>query len=334
MIQVYSRKEDIDEVAWGSLVERSEVATWFQTPEAYRFYAAVPQEMVPFVYAVTEVEDLVGVVVGYITHTTNTLKQYLTRRAIIIGGPLLNEHISTQALTALLDAVRNGLQHKVIYIETRNFHDYSPWRKVFEQCGFTYQPHLNFQVDTTTLEVVEQNLGKSRKRDIRTTIREGVEAVMQPTMEQVREYYGILQRLYATKVKTPLFSWAFFEQLYKTENGHFFLTVYQGRVIGGTVCVSLPKKGVYEWFVCGEDGQYEHIFPSSYATYLGITYTAENDYPLFDMMGAGKPDEAYGVRDFKARFGGKQVEHGRYLCICHPLLYKVGTLGVKILKKR
>ena len=334
MIQVYSRIEDIDELAWGALVERSEVATWFQTLEAYRFYAAVPQEMVPFVYAVTEEEDLVGVVVGYITHSANTLKQYLTRRAIIIGGPLLDTHITTQALTALLDAVRKGLQHKAIYIETRNFHDYSPWRHIFEQCGFTYQPHLNFQVDTTTLDIVEQNLGKSRKRDIRTTIREGVEAVMQPTMEQVREYYGILQRLYATKVKTPLFSWAFFEQLYKTENGHFFLTVYQGHVIGGTVCVSLPKKGVYEWFVCGEDGQYEHIFPSSYATYLGITYTAKNNYPLFDMMGAGKPDEAYGVRDFKARFGGKQVEHGRYLCIYHPLLYKVGTLGVKILKKK
>ena len=334
MLHVVTSYNDIALHQWEALVERSAVATWFQTPEAYRFYTSVPQEMVPFVYAVTEEELLVGVVVGYITHTTNALKQHLTRRAIIIGGPLLDEHISKQALSALLDAVRKGLQHKAIYIETRNFHDYSPWRSVFEQCGFTYRPHLNFQVDTTTLEVVEQNIGKSRRRDIRTTIREGVEAVMQPTLGQVHEYYQILHRLYTTKVKTPLFSWAFFEQLYKTENGHFFLTAYQGRVIGGTVCVCLPKKGVYEWFVCGDDGRYEHIFPSSYATYLGIMYAAENDYPLFDMMGAGKPDEAYGVRDFKARFGGKQVEYGRYIHICHPLLYKIGTLGVKILKKK
>jgi lipid II:glycine glycyltransferase (peptidoglycan interpeptide bridge formation enzyme) len=51
------------------------------------------------------------------------------------------------------------------------------------------------------------------------------------------------------------------------------------------------------------------------------------------MMGAGKPDEAYGVRDFKAKFGGKEVEHGRFLCVTKPLLYNIGVLGVKILKK-
>ena len=96
----------------------------------------------------------------------------------------------------------------------------------------------------------------------------------------------------------------------------------------------LPGKAVYEWFVCGADDLYEHIFPSSYATYLGIRYAAENGFPLFDMMGAGKPDEAYGVRDFKARFGGEQVEHGRFLCICHPLLYALGKLGVQLLKRK
>ena len=43
--------------------------------------------------------------------------------------------------------------------------------------------------------------------------------------------------------------------------------------------------------------------------------------------------EAYGVRDFKAKFGGQEVEHGRFLYISKPLLYKFGVLGVKILKK-
>ena len=60
---------------------------------------------------------------------------------------------------------------------------------------------------------------------------------------------------------------------------------------------------------------------------------AEHNMPRFDMMGAGKPDEAYGVRDFKAKFGGKEVEHGRWLAITKPLLYRIGVLGVKILKR-
>lgn len=333
-IRIYNRYEDINPQAWDTLVQESDTATWFQTREAYRFYASLPQEMQPFVYAVEEGTRLTGVIVGYITHERNKAKQYLTRRAISIGGAMLDEGISNEALSVLLSTMRRELTKKAIYIELRNFHDYSRWRKVFIDNEFTYQPHLNFHIDTSSPAVVEQNLGKSRKRDIRTSIREGVIAIQHPTLEQVQKYYTLLQTLYRTKVKTPLFSWAFFEQLYNTESGRFLLCAYKEKIIGGTVCVCLPGKGVYEWFVCGEDGKYEHIFPSSYATYLGICYAAEGDYPIFDMMGAGKPDEAYGVRDFKARFGGKEVEHGRYLHICHPLLYRLGTIGVKILKKR
>ena len=286
-------------------------------------------------------DRLVGVIVGYITRERNSLKQCFTRRAIIIGGPLLAEDISNEALSMLLTSLKNlpSLQGGAggrlpIYIETRNFHDYSKWKSIFETNGYAYQPHLNFHVDTSSMEVVDKNLGKSRKRDIRTTIRDGVTPVLEPTIEQVKEYYVILKDLYVTKVKTPLFDWQFFEQLYHCPSGHFILTEYQGKIIGGTVCVELANKALYEWFVCGEDGVYEHIFPSSYATYLGIRYAAEHGCQVFDMMGAGKPNETYGVRDFKARFGGELVEHGRYLCVRKPLLYWIGKLGVKLMKKR
>ena len=337
---------DINPQQWQALVEQSPYATWFQTPETYEFYAAVGGELIPFAFGVEEYEGdeamrrsgdeakgrLVGVIVGYTTKEKNPIKQLLTCRAIIIGGPLLAEDISDEALAALLKAIRR-LGDKAIYVETRNFHDYSKWRNLFEANGFAYQPHLNFHVDTSSVEVVDKNLGKSRKRDIRTTIREGVTPVMQPTIEQVREYYQILHTLYTTKVKTPLFSWHFFEQLYHTEHARFILTEYQGRIIGGTVCVELPNRTLYEWFACGEDGVYNHIYPSCYATYLGIQYAAESGCQIFDMMGAGKPDEAYGVRDFKQEFGGELVEHGRFLCIRKPLLYWIGKMGVKWLKR-
>lgn len=324
---------EIAPTAWQELVDRSPYATWFQTREAYEFYAAVSNELAPFALGIEEDGHLAGVIVGYTTQEKNPIKQFLTRRAIIIGGPLLDKNISDETLKILLLAVKRLLKD-AIYIETRNFNDYTQWRFIFEQCGFAYHPHLNFHVDTTSKEIVDKNLGKSRKRDIRTTIREGVTPVMQPTIEQVREYYQILHTLYTIKVKTPLFSWHFFEQLYHTEHARFILTEYQGRIIGGTVCVELPNRTLYEWFACGEDGVYNHIYPSCYATYLGIQYAAESGCHIFDMMGAGKPDEPYGVRDFKAEFGGELVEYGRFLCVRKPLLYWIGKMGVKLLKKR
>lgn len=331
MVRILTYNE-IDKQQWQELIEASATATWFQTDEAYQFYASV-SEMVPFATAVENNGKLRAVCVGYTTQENNAIKQHLTCRAIIIGGPLLADDATDEEVAALLQAIRR-LGDKAIYVETRNFHDYSRWKVVFKANGFAYQPHLNFHVDTTSPEIVEQNLGKSRKRDIRTTIRDGVTPVYQPTIDQVRAYYDILLDLYKTKVKTPLFKCEWFEQLYKVNSARFILTELEGKIVGGTVCMVLPGKALYEWFACGIDGVYPHIYPSTYATYLGIKYAAENGCKIFDMMGAGKPDEAYGVRDFKAKFGGEKVEHGRYLCIRKPLLYKLGKLGVKLLKKR
>jgi hypothetical protein len=290
--------------------------------------------------------ELRAVCVGYVTKDRSRTRQFFTRRAIIIGGPLIADSANEDDIARMLYTIRQPevlitvstfcptWRNLPIYIEFRNFHDYSRWKAVFEASGFAYQPHLNFHVDTSSSEIVDQNLGKSRKRDIRTTIRDGVTPVYQPTIEQVRAYYDILLDLYKTKVKTPLFKWEWFEQLYKVNSTRFILTELEGKIVGGTVCMVLPGKALYEWFACGIDGVYPHIYPSTYATYLGIKYAAENGCKIFDMMGAGKPDEAYGVRDFKAKFGGEMVEHGRYLCIRKPLLYKLGKLGVKLLKKR
>lgn len=333
---------DIDPQQWQALVDRSPYATWFQTKEAYEFYASLPEEMTPFALGIEEDGYLTGVIVGYITQEKNPIKQLLTCRSIIIGGPLLDEHISDEALSALLGAVAPASRlspfasrlMKPIYIETRNFHDYSRWKEVFQHSGFAYQPHLNFHVDTSSMELVESRLGKNRKRDIKTSIRDGAMIIEHPTIEQVRTYYALLKHLYTTKIKTPLFSWDFFEKLHAHPNGRFILVERNGEIIGGTVCVVLPNKCIYEWFVCGRDGEWKSIFPSSLATYAGIRYAAEHGCTRFDMMGAGKPDEAYGVRDFKARFGGEQVEHGRFLCIRKPLLYWIGKMGVKLLKKR
>lgn len=337
MIKIISNSY-IDRTEWSKLISSSNTGTWFQTLEAYEFFAAQPKLFRPFAFAVENDGQLRGVCSGYITVEKSAFKQILTRRAIIIGGPALANDATIKEVDALMTSVRKELKSHAIYIETRNFNDYSMWRSAFEAAGFDYLPHLNFHVDTSSVEVVEANLGKNRKRDIKTTIRDGAFIIEQPTIEQVRQYYAILDNLYRTKVKTPLFLLSFFEALYQHPDGRFLLVGLPKEdgstdIIGGTVCVMQDGKCLYEWFVCGRDGEWKSIFPSSYATYAGIKYAAEHNCPRFDMMGAGTPDEAYGVRDFKARFGGAEVEHGRFLCITKPILYKVGVLGVKLLKK-
>lgn len=335
MIRILTHSE-IVRTKWAELSYKSNTGTWFQTPEAYDFYASMPELFTPFAVGVDKDGNLRGVCVGYVTVEKSVIKQFLTRRAIIIGGPALADDCIDEEVRLLLSTL--NIQHSTfsdapIYIETRNFNDYSRWKGAFAAAGFDYIPHLNFHVDTSSVEVVEANLGKSRKRDIRTSLRDGACLVENPTLEQVRAYYDILLNLYKTRVKTPLFPFSFFETLWRHKDIRFLLVELQGEIIGGTVCVEQEGKCLYEWFACGIDGQWKSVFPSTLATYLGIRYAAEHGCARFDMMGAGKPDEAYGVRDFKAKFGGELVEYGRFLRITKPMLYKIGTLGVKLLKK-
>ncbi len=332
LVMILTDYKHIDRAEWEGLLRESPVATWFQSAEAYEFFSSLSDIMTSFVFAVSRGNALKGVGAGYITKEKNSVKQYFTRRAIIYGGPLLAEDISDEELHELLSAVVCYLSSRAIYIETRNFNDYSRWRPMFERCGFRYQPHLNFHVDTSSVDVIQNNLGKNRKRDIRVSLRDGARIVDNPTLEQVRDYYTILQLLYQTKVRTPLFPWDFFQKLYDSPSSRFLLVEYESKIIGGTVCVVLDGKAIYEWFVCGEDGKYKNIFPSELATYAGMQFAAEKGCTRFDMMGAGTPDEHYGVRDFKARFGGELVEHGRYLRINNKPLYQVGKAGVSAIR--
>lgn len=373
MIRVQTYKE-IDRGEWSRLVQTSATGTWFQTPEAYEFFASQPKLFKPFLVGVicdpAGAQTLLrGVCVGYVTVEKNPIKQYFTRRAIIIGGPVIANDATSEEVETLMIAVRNqfkilDLRFKIlnspIFIETRNFNDYSRWKGAFEKAGFEYKKHLNFHVDCTDKEKMWERLSENRKRQVRHvngdfkfkisfpfgTITSNLRSDnLSVTEQDVREWYEILSELYRKKVKTPLWPVEFFIEAYRQGIGQFMLVRHEGKIIGGSMVVrwnpnpSPSIKGrdvrgtVYEWFECGLNAQYKEQYPSVMATYAGMCYAAEEGIGRYDMMGAGVPDVPYGVRDFKAEFGGQLVEHGRFVCVREPILYKIGVLGVKMMKR-
>ena len=296
----------------------------------------------------TDERKLCGVCVGYVTKERSALRQYFTRRAIILGGPCLAEDCSDAEITVLLEAVKSKTRHlSPIYIETRNFNDYSRWRGAFEKAGFAYKPHLNFHIDCTDKAKMWERLSDTRKRQIRRVTSERISELTDEG--DIVEWYAILERLYRTKVKTPLWPVEFFLEAHRQGAAKYLLVRHEGKVIGGMMIVTserineltserineLTNGGcTYEWYICGLDTEYKEQYPSVMATWAAMEYANQHGLARFDVMGAGEPGVPYGVRDFKAEFGGELVEHGRYLCVLKPMLYKLGTIGVKILKKQ
>lgn len=307
---------------------------WFQTDECFEFYSNL-SFLEPFKFEVKRGGEVKGRIVGYIQKDGGKLKQFFSRRAIINGGPMLTEDINTEELQSLLDECGNTLRGKAIYIESRNYDDYSRVRDTFEQNGWKYEPHYDIKISCTDREYVERNIGKHRRRYIRLSVNNGAEIVNTPNLEQVKEFYTILQELYKKKVKTPLWPFEFFEKLFYSQFGKYILVEFGGKIIGGSACVFSRKDDVlFEWFACGNDKSIKNIHPSSLVKYGGISYCLKYQIKTFDMMGAGAPgDGGYGVRDFKQEFGGELVEHGRFKFILNKPLYMMGRIGVLILKK-
>ena len=276
---------------------------------------------------------LQGLIVGYVTKEHNPLKQFFTRRAIIYGGPLLADDITDEELAELLMAVtgnpssvtsnQSPVTINPIFIETRNFNDYSRWRHVFEQCGFRYQPHYDMHILCSDREQMQNAVAESKMRNIRKSLADGIQVSEAADATDVHEFYLLLKQLYKSKVRTPLFEESFFQSFVKDNRGVLLLVRQADNIIGGMLCPMLEGRVLYEWYVVGP----------AVVTWAAMQYAHSHALPIFDLMGAGEPGVPYGVRDFKLQFGGKLLEYGRFLHITNRFLYGIGKLGVKIMRK-
>jgi serine/alanine adding enzyme len=179
-------------------------------------------------------------------------------------------------------------------------------------------------------------MSKSKARQIRKGLEHCTIEACSNT-EELEELYRILQTLYRNKVKKPLpdisFFYAFHSIAISSGYGAVFLIRSSGNIIGGMIAPILPGRAIYEWYVAGEDTTHRESYPSVLATWAAIREGGIRQLSHFDFLGAGKPDADYGVREFKARFGGQEKNLGRYEKIYRPVYMQLGKFGLKLLSK-
>lgn len=336
-IQHYSSSAQLEKSghldAFRKFIRQAPTANFFQSPEFLPFIEPVAGYQPFLLLALNDSGEVEGSLAGVIQSDGTGMKAWFSRRAIIWGGPVVSDGASKQGQEVahrLLQALKKSLQGKVIFIEFRNFFDCKDLHPVFQACGFHFRPHLNFIVALDDKKAVQDRLSSNRRRQIRASRAAGAVTMEPESEDDVRELYDLLEKLYKEKVKKPLPSIDLFMQFWKSPSAKTFLVKYEGKVIGGSVGPIYANKVLYQWYVCGENGVIQGVHPSVLASWAPMEYGLENGYEYFDFMGAGKPEDHYGVRDFKARFGGEEVCYGRYDMVLSPSLFRVGKLGLKI----
>jgi lipid II:glycine glycyltransferase (peptidoglycan interpeptide bridge formation enzyme) len=275
-----------------------------------------------------------GFVQGYITRENNFIKNILTRRAIIFGNPVVDGDSKT-ILNNLLAKLIENLKGRAIYVEFRNLTDQSDYKTIYTDNGFEYEDHLDIIVDLTkSEEELWKDVNSKRRNEVRRATKEGTSFKVVDDLESLQVCYSILKEVYS-RAKLPLYNVDFFENLYKYLNGeaklHVFTAQYEEKIIG--CMLALGYNGVLYDFYAGAKSEFYKKYPNDLIPWEVFLWGKHNGYHTFDFGGAGKPDVPYKVRDYKKQFGGELVNYGRFKLILNKPLYKLGELGVKLLKK-
>ncbi|MHC1776975.1 MAG: lipid II:glycine glycyltransferase FemX [Lentimicrobium sp.] len=277
-----------------------------------------------FIAVLNKDEELLSLLLGVIQVEFSAPLGYLTSRAVIDGGPLvLND--DEQILKLTLKEFARITKKKAIYALFRNYRDWSSKKQIFNECGFTYTDHLNILVHLSRpVDEIWLAVHKYRRREIKKAGLKGliVKMIELDDYENLDRAYEILLKLYS-KLNIPIPDKSIFDysvEVLKEKESIRLFGAFLGDVLVGVRYVLCYNTTIFDWYA-GSLNEYLAYHPNDVLPWEVFKWGAENGYSVFDFGGAGNPKKAYGVRDYKLKFGGEMFSPGRFSRIYNPVVY-------------
>jgi lipid II:glycine glycyltransferase (peptidoglycan interpeptide bridge formation enzyme) len=154
------------------------------------------------------------------------------------------------------------------------------------------------------------------------------------TREELSECYEVLRRTYG-RARVPVADRSLFEAAFDVLWPRGMVKFVLARI--GETCVAASvelvfKDTIYGWYG-GVDREFVSRTPNELLMWHVLKWGAENGFRTYDFGGAGRPDEEYGVRSFKAKFGGELVCYGRNVRTHAPRRLAVGRMGYEVYRR-
>jgi CelD/BcsL family acetyltransferase involved in cellulose biosynthesis len=321
---------------WRSFVEQSATGNIFHTPEMFEVFSRTKGYR-PELWAVMDDDGYPEALMVPVQVTLmGGPARWFTTRAIVYGGLLTSQDSESAATVRELLAEYRRATRQVLFTEMRNLTDLDGLQPALQQRGFAYEEQLNYIIDLDRpAEEVLQSIGRRTRKRIRHAIKEGELAVEDVSCrERVALCYRLIQQSY-TYAHVPVADLSLFESAFDVL--HPLGMVKFLLVWAGDQCVAasaeLPyKDSIFGWYA-GVDRAYSADVPGELLMWHILEWGAEHGYRCYDFGGAGRSYEKYGVRDFKAKFGGELVSYGRNTCVHSPWALRLSKAGYGVLRR-
>ena len=321
---------------WRQFVATHPAGNIFHTPEMFRVFEQTKQHR-PVLWAAVDQNGSPAALLlpVEITLFAGLLRSFTTR-AIAYGSVLcLPGQQGADALNTLLRAYTSGVSLP-IFTELRNLSDLQNIQPVLNENNFVYEEHLNFLIDIgLPVDTVWRNIRRSARKNIGKALRKDVLQIEEArTPAQIAACYAIFQETYSN-AQVPLVDSSLFESAFKVLYPEGMIKFLLGRIDNEYVAASaalLYKDVIYGWYR-GFKRAYSSYIPNDLMVWHILKWGAENGYQLFDFGGAGKPNQEYGPRKFKAKFGGRLVNYGRNTLVHAPTTLRLSQTAYQVIRK-
>ena len=312
---------------WRDFVEHHPAGNIFHTPEMFEVFARTRLTR-PELWAALDGDRVLALAVPVRISLYRPPLSLFTTRSVVYGGLLSSpDRDGVRALSYLLsDYCRHT--KLPLFTELRHLSDASGFDTALQRQGFCHEDHLNYLIALDRpADAIFQGIGPRTRKNIRRALNRGTVVMREITSAgELSACQQLLEKTYRA-ARVPLADRSLFEAafdvLYPKRMIRFTLACVDDRP--AAVSVELLYKNVmYGWYG-GTDRQFGQHIPNDLLTWHLLSWGAEQGFCVYDFGGAGKPDESYGVRDFKSKFGGSLVNYGRSVCVHSPVLTSVAS---------
>lgn len=336
MTKPYAIVRELDPGCWAEFASETPGVSVFHTPEMHAVFARADGHR-PELWAAVERG---GRPLALFTPVRVTVLggplSALTSRAVAYGGVLCAPGDDGRlALAGLLDDYNRRAAGGILFTELRNVAPLGGLQPTLEARGYAYEGHLNFLIDLTQPEAaLWGSIRSSARRNIRKAESLGVAVEELTRADELPPAYAVLRDVYK-RLQVPLPDESLFRAAFDVLHPRGMLRVLVARLEGVTIGVLtlLIHAGVMTYWYTGTVRELSVFRPSDLLVWHAIRLGAESGCRVFDFGGGGRPDEEYGVRDFKAKFGGELVNFGRNTCIHAPRLLHVSEKGYQMVRR-
>ena len=305
----------LPESSWRNFVNGHPHSNIFHTPEMFQVFQRTKGHR-PEVWAAINANGKVLALFLPIQVTLGSrLTRFLTTRAVVYGGVLYDySDEGKDGLDVLLQTYIQEVDRDVLFTELRNQSDLCAIQPALTNCGFAYEDHLNYLISLNRpLDDILQGLGPRTRKHVRRGLRKSEVVIEEGVLQEHVAYcYEVLQQTYAA-AHVPLADRSMFEAAFDVLYPLGMIKFHLAKIgeIYVAASVDLVYKDIFYGWYGGVKREYASHTPNELLTWHILQWGALNGYRVYDFGGAGKPDEQYGVRDFKSKFGGELVNYGR-----------------------